>query len=275
MMMGVVITAYTLCNISDKYIVSKQNIGRYDYTFFLALSSLFFLTFFLPFTDCTIRLNIDTIGIILGAALCKIIEFITLAAVLTELTAFEVKAWLGICIFLSYFTDIITLSDSFQLIKLIMILLTGVGLILIVWDNQRKINYRGIMIYLILHILSKFSYGLVIKIASKTMSTTLTLYLALIIVIVYILPKVHPIKIYKEKRKGIRILCGTRFVNVLGNIAENEVIKISLVQYSFIQPGILVMLFLERLFHREHFQMKNLIGSILCIIGILGFSIYH
>ena len=275
MIMAVVIAAYTICNISDKYIVSKQKIHRNEYTFFLSLSSLFFLTFFLPFTNCTMELNMKSIGIIGGAALCKLIEFSTLAAVLKELTPFEVKAWLGICIFLSYFTDIMLGTESFELFKFFMIVVSVLGLFLIVWDNHRSINYKKIALFLALHIVSKYAYGLDIKQAAKIMSTTMTLYLSLIIVTLVMLPKVHPLITYREKKKGIKILCGARFVNVIGNIAENEVIKTSLVQYSFIQPGILILLFIDRLFHREHYEVKNIIGSILCISGIISFSIYH
>ncbi len=273
MMMAAVIGAYTACNISDKYIVSKGNINKNDYTFFLSLSSLIFLTFFLPFTDHKLQFSIYNAGIILGAAASKIVEFRTLAAVLKEMTPFEVKAWLGICIFLSYITDMIMKADSFRLSRLSMILITAMGLILIVWDNQRSINYKKIMFYLVLHILSKYLYGIVIKQAAKTMSTTMTLYCALIIVMILMLVSVHPIRIFKGNKKSISILCGTRLVNVIGNIAENEVIKMSLVQYSLIQPGILVLLFLERMLRKERFPLRNIIGSVLCVLGVLGFSI--
>ena len=40
-------------------------------------------------------------------AVCKMLEFQMSALVLKQLSAFELKAWLGVTLFASYFTDIL------------------------------------------------------------------------------------------------------------------------------------------------------------------------
>ena len=54
---------------------------------------------------------------------------------------------------------------------------------------------------------------------------------------------------------------------------ENAVISISLANYSFIQPMILVTLFVIGLIRREKRSQLNLIGSIICIVGIVAFQL--
>lgn len=56
-------------------------------------------------------------------------------------------------------------------------------------------------------------------------------------------------------------------------LLENAVISISLANYSFIQPMILVTLFVIGLIRREKRSQLNLIGSIICIVGIVAFQL--
>lgn len=56
-------------------------------------------------------------------------------------------------------------------------------------------------------------------------------------------------------------------------LLENAVISISLANYLFIQPMILVTLFAIGLIRREKRSQLNLIGSIICIVGIVAFQL--
>ena len=56
-------------------------------------------------------------------------------------------------------------------------------------------------------------------------------------------------------------------------LLENAIIAISLVNYSFIQPMILITLFFIGLIRRESCSKLNLIGSIICVTGVALFQL--
>ncbi len=87
-------------------------------------------------------------------------------------------------------------------------------------------------------------------------------------------PKVHPIKLFKEKTKGSLFVSVTKIPNVIGLVCENIVATQSMANYSFIQPMILVALFFIGLIRREECTKLNVIGGIICICGIIGFQLF-
>lgn len=56
-------------------------------------------------------------------------------------------------------------------------------------------------------------------------------------------------------------------------VCGNSVIAISLANYSFIQSMILVTLFVIGLIRKEKRSVLNLIGSIICVVGVAAFQI--
>lgn len=58
------------------------------------------------------QLDLAIILAVLLVAMCKMLEFQMSARVLKQLSAFELKAWLGITLFASYFTDILSGLNS-------------------------------------------------------------------------------------------------------------------------------------------------------------------
>jgi hypothetical protein len=251
----------------------KEKVNRDEFGFYIALTFAVLLTFYLPFTDCSFEWSIHSLLVVLGTAACKLVELKTLAEVLKELTAFELKAWLGMCVFISYFIDILWGNDSFSIGKILLILVTIVGLLLIVMDRNRKIDYRKIAFTLVLYLASRLLYGVAIRSGSGVISSTLVLYLSLWIVCLFTGFKAHPMRMLREGRRALGIISVTRIINIVGSIAENVVITVSLVQYFLIQPGILVVLFFIKVFSKEEVNRRNLIGSILCILGIVGFTL--
>lgn len=108
-------------------------------------------------------------------AVCKMLEFQMSALVLKQLSAFELKAWLGVTLFASYFTDILFGAEPSAL-KIICIIATAIGLVFIAsLSNDGKVNYKQIIILLILYLVSKFAYGLVIKGFTPYVSSTMQL----------------------------------------------------------------------------------------------------
>ena len=63
-----------------------------------------------------------------------------------------------------------------------------------------------------------------------------------------------------------------RIPNTIGMLLENAVIAVSITDYSFIQPMILVSVFLIGLIKDRGKSVTEIIGSIVCIAGITTFA---
>ena len=96
---------------------------------------------------------------------------------------------------------------------------------------------------------------------------------SLIIIAVITIPRAAPKNIFLFHTKNALKVILARIPNTIGMLAENAVISISLTNYAFIQPMLLVTLFLIGLIQKKPCSRLNLTGSILCIIGIIAFQI--
>lgn len=264
---------YTISSLSDKYAVSKVNFYGYEFTFVMCASLSVFIALLLPFQKIYFSMSWQSFAAVLLVAITKITEFQTCAYVLKYLSAFELKAWLGITLFVSYITDV-CYGEQLRIIKLTCIAVTAVGLIFIASSGREgKINYGKIALPLVLYLSSKYGYGLIIKSFTQYASSIMLLLPALILVALIFLPKAKPQNIIKENTKGAAVMALARIPNAIGMIVENAVIAISLVNYSFIQPMILVTLFLIGLAWKESCSRLNLIGSVTCVVGVVAFQV--
>lgn len=195
------------------------------------------------------------------------------ALVLKQLSAFELKAWLGTTLFVSYITDVFYGADL-RAVKFGCLALTAAGLILIVRSGrEKKIEYRKIILPLALYLASKYGYGLIIKGFSGYASSTMQLLPALILLSLIMLTKVSPREIIRKNAKGAAAVILARILNAAGMLLENTIIGISLTDYSFVQPMILVTLFAIGLIRRDGGTRLNILGSVLCASGILMFQL--
>lgn len=275
-LMLMVVLCYTICSLSDKYAVAKIGFNGNELTFLMASATTIFMTVTLPFTDTRVTWGIPAILCILLITASKMLEFQMSALVLTQMSAFELKAWLGICLFMSYFTDIWMKTQEFSWGRVLFIAVTVIGLVLIAQAGKKEICYRKIIIPLSVYLIAKYGYGLVIAAAEPYISSTMTLYIALILLSLILIPVAHPVKIFREKRNGGLFVVFTKIPNVIGLLGENAVIAISLANYSFIQPMILVVLFFLGIIQKEEEHNRlSIFGGIICIIGIIGFQLIH
>ncbi|MDE5991606.1 MAG: hypothetical protein K2G87_01000, partial [Oscillospiraceae bacterium] len=183
------------------------------------------------------------------------------------------KAWLGTTLFASYITDIIGGAEA-KMSKFLCIIVTVLGLVFIARSGSSgSVNYRKIIVPLILYLAAKYGYGLIIKSFSEYASPTMQLLPALIIISAITAPKAVPKNIFLKNRSGAVKVILARIPNTIGMLAENAVISISLADYSFIQPMILVTLFTIGLIRKEAYSRLNLIGSIICVIGVVSFQL--
>lgn len=268
-----VTACYTLSSLGDKYAVSKAKFSSDEFTFLMCSSLSVFVALLLPFQKIYFSFCWQSFAAILLTALSKIFEFETCAAVLKYLSAFELKAWLGITLFVSYFTDLF-FGEPLNVLKILFIVITVIGLVLIAKSGkEEKINYRKLALPLILYLASKYSYGLVIKIFSPYISSSMQLLPALVIVAVVLIPKAKPLKIIRSNSGGALKMSLFRIPNAMGMVVENMVISISLVDYSFIQPMILVTLFAIGFIRKENCSKLSVFGGLVCVAGVVGFQL--
>lgn len=271
-LMLAVTACYTICSLNDKYAAAKANLSGNEFTFLMCSSMSVFLAVSLPFQQLSFSFEWQSFLSVLLVVVCKMLEFQMSARVLKQLSAFELKAWLGITLFASYFTDIL-FGSELNIIKLICIFATAAGLVFVARSSKGGVNYKQIILPLVLYLVSKYGYGLVIKSFSSYVSSTMQLLPAMVIISLIMLPRVHIRELIKNNRSGVVKVVLARIPNTLGMLLENAVISISLANYSFIQPMILVTLFIIGLIRREKRSRFNLIGSIICIVGIVAFQL--
>lgn len=271
-LMLAVTACYTICSLNDKYAAAKANLSGDEFTFLMCSSMSVFLAVSLPFQQLSFSFEWQSVLAVLLVVVCKMLEFQMSARVLKQISAFELKAWLGITLFASYFTDIL-FGYELNIIKLICIFATAAGLVFIARSSKGGVNYKQIILPLVLYLVSKYGYGLVIRSFSPYASSTMQLLPAMVIISLIMLPRVHIRELIKNNRSGVVKVVLARIPNTLGMLLENAVISISLANYSFIQPMILVTLFVIGLIRREKRSRLNLIGSIICIVGIVAFQL--
>ena len=271
-LMLAVTACYTICSLNDKYAAAKANFSGDEFTFLMCSSMSVFLAASLPFQNLSFSFTWQSFLAVLLVAACKMLEFQMSARVLKQLSAFELKAWLGITLFASYFTDIF-FGSELSVFKLICIFATAAGLVFIARSSKGGVNYKQIILPLMLYLVSKYGYGLIIRSFSPYASSTMQLLPAMVIISLIMLPRVHIRELIKNNRSGVVKVVLARIPNTLGMLLENAVISISLANYSFIQPMILVTLFVIGLIRREKRSRLNLIGSIICIVGIVAFQL--
>ena len=272
LMMLAVTACYTVTSLNYKYASTGAKFSGSEFTFLMCSSMTVFLMFSLPFQKIRFTLTWQSFAAILMIAVCKLLEFYMSLLVLRQLSAFELKAWLGITLFASYITDA-TYGAPVSLLKLLCIVVTAVGLIFIVRSGEKKeIDYKKLVLPLVLYLTAKYGYGLVIKSFSEYASPTMQLLPALALISLVLLPKAAPWKMIKNEPRGTVIVMLARIPNTIGMLIENAIISISLGSYSFIQPMILVSLFIIALIRREQYLKLNLIGGVICICGVILFQ---
>ncbi len=272
LMLGVTV-CYTITSFSDKYAVSKAKFSGDEFTFLMCSSLAFFTLLSLPFQNIYFTLTWQSFAAILLIALCKIFEFQMSAIVLRQLSAFELKAWIGVTLIVSYLTDVIY-GAELAAMKLLCIAATVTGLALIVKSGrENKIEYRKIAVPLVLYLTAKYSYGLIIKTFTPYVSPTMQFMPALMLVSLVMLTKIRPHEIFKKNKNGAVNVILARVPNTIGMLMENAVISVSLASYSFIQPMVLISLFAIGIIQKNRYSRLNLAGSIICIAGVVIFQL--
>lgn len=265
---------FTICSLADKYSVSKARLDGKTITWIMAFATSVFLALLLPFSGIDFMpLSTGLFIFALMAAIDKFFEFVLSAMVLKQMSAFELKAWLGLTLFMSYFTDAVMYNHSWSVKGIIFLAVTLTGLFLIAKSNSKAVSYKKIIIPLILYILVKFGYGFIVKAGERYAPNIQTLFVALIILTIALFPFVNIVNQTKTNKKGVMVTAITKLPNAVGLIAEGFAITVSLTGFSLIQPIILVALFLIGIIQKEKSGKMGLVGSVVSILGVAGFAI--
>lgn len=268
---------FTITSLNDKYASAKLKLSGDETTFLMALGTSFFMLFYLPFANRFFTVSWQSLAVVITMVFLKFVEIELSVRILREMSAFELKAWLGISLFLSYSLDLITGNEplgTHTAYKFAAIAVTAVGLFLIAKSENKTIHYKVILLPLIFYVAEKFCYGLLVNVSQAYISPTLSLFLAFIILTVLLVPRVQFIRLLKEKPKGTGLVLAAKIPNTVGLVCENLTAANSITNYSFIQPIILASLFVIQLIRREESSRLNLAGGILCVSGIVMFQVF-
>lgn len=265
---------FAICTLSDRYVSSKTNINKNEFTFLVSMSMVAFLTITLPFSEVKLSFSLINVLLLLGIIIVKYIELLTVIPILKKMTGSELKAWLGTASIITYFYEILFLNKNFKIISIIGLLVLLLGLYIIAKDEKNKTNYSKIFFPLTLLIISKALYGIFINKLTVSFSSNITLIIIFFIISILMLRKVKLKEVFIKGKKTTKIICGTRIIDVIGNLSGNYVALHSVTNYALVQPvQLIILLFIEIIIKDRKVSCKNIIGSVFAIFGIIIFQL--
>jgi len=226
----------------------------------------------IPFTGWRVKLNFIMLGQIVLLTGTKIGEFYSSAILLKSVSAYELKAWLGINIVLSYMCNWIQGKCAGKFMVIVWSLFLFAGIVMIVWENK---NEKSVWKYISLcgiFILSKFLYGFIMGFAAKENEKTSILLIIMLVIAVLYFPGIH----LKEllQKEGIGKAVATRLPNAGGLLFEAMAATENIFLYSMIQPVQLLVLYINSILQKEKLGKVKVLGSLLCIFSIFLITVW-
>lgn len=262
------ITFYSITAYGDKYISARLKCTPGEYTFLVSVVTVFWLVLCLPFTGW--RLGMDRYSFFILACLVvwKVLEFYTTAVLLKDMEPYELKAWLGINVILSYGINLWEGKSRFQTGILLLSLCLLFGIWLILTDRRGAAGeLKKSMGVCLLYIASKFMYGLQIGRMKPYGNSVSILILVLTAVALIQLPRLPKRKLPAGKEMAGVVL--SRLTNAAGLMTEAEAASANIFFYTLIQPLQLFVLFAACLITRRPMSRRKRAGSILCVAAVL------
>ncbi len=248
---------------ADKQISAKLQCSPKEFAFLVSGATAVWMAVLFPFVGWHMEFTGFHMLLLFALTACKITEFYTSAILLKTVSAYELKAWLGINIILSYLFNIYAGKAQVKISALLfcLILFCGIAMILKAGGNRGKTIQLSL-----LFILSKFLYGLVLGMFSEGSSSISILFIVMIAVAVLQLPAVFPCRFLKKKGSVFAVL--SRIPNTLGLLTEAHAAVQNIFLYAMVQPMQLLLLFVFSLIKKEPMPKGKLAGSILCIAAV-------
>lgn len=191
-----------------------------------------------------------------------------MAILLKTSSAYELKAWLGINIVLSYFVNVTRGIETLEAGVLVFSLVLFLGIYMIV--SAEKWSRKSIILCL-LYILSKLLYGLMPGMLSAKCNTTSALFIVMLVIAIVNIPMISPKEIVRKE--GLKEAVMTRIPNAIGLMTEVIAAKQNVFFYTMVQPAQLTLLFVVSIIKKEIMSQKKKYGSILCIIAVIMITV--
>ncbi len=269
------VVCYTISSLGDKYISSKLKCTPPEFAFIVSFATMIWIGVLIPFTGWKFVFTVQNMFFLLSLVVWKIMEFYTSAVLLKTVSAYELKAWLGINIACSYYYNTIQGVYRWNLWVVVFTFMLLAGIIMIVQGQTASeeafpVSKKRLCILFLLFIASKFLYGLTMGQMTEC-KTTSVLFLVMLFTALMQLKKVK----IKELtgRKGMTGAFLTRIPNAAGLILEAFAAMESLFLYAMIQPIQLALLFIVSLVKKEAMGKKKLTGSLICIFAVCAITV--
>lgn len=264
---------YTISSLGDKYISFKLKYKANEFAFFVATATSVWLGIMLLFSGWKFEFSAKNMIVLACLVAWKLGEFYSSAVLLKIVSAYELKALLGINVIISYFSNV--LSDKYSLNPIIIILavIMVIGIILILAQKSESKNIKSIVLLSMVYSLSKFFYGFQMGMISKECSPLSVLLVVMIIVALLQLPNIKIAEMLK--REGVSKGFLSRLPNALGLFTEALAAKHSIFFYAMIQPMQQLLLFGHSIIIKEEMGKKKLAGSLLTLISVVLIAILN
>lgn len=256
---------YSLTAYGDKYISSKLKCTPGEYTFLVSMLTVFWLLLCLPVTGWQMRFNRYSVLLLICLVVWKILEFYTTAMLLKHMEPYELRAWLGINVVLSYGINLLEGKSSFHISILVLVICLLMGIYLILTAQAERKLTRSIIVCL-LYIASKFMYGLQMGYMVSYGNKATILILVLTMVAVIQLPRLSK-RTLPDKKEMFGVVM-SRLTNAAGLITEAEAATANIFFYTLVQPIQLFVLFIVCLITGKPMSRRKQVGSVLCVVAV-------
>lgn len=261
---------YAITAYGDKYISVRLKCSPGEYTFLVSSATVLWLLICLPFTGWNMQLKTQSLFLLVFLVIWKVLEFYTTAVLLKTMEPYELKAWLGINVVLSYGINLWEGRSRMQISMFVFALALIIGIYLIVTSQKGKKISKSITVCL-LYIFSKFMYGVHMGDMSSYGNSATVLIIVLSIVALLQLPKLRMKVIPKKKELAAAAM--SRLTNAAGLITEAEAAVTNIYFYTLIQPLQLFVLFVISILTKSSMNRKKRVGSVLCVAAVLMMTI--
>lgn len=262
---------YTISSLGDKFISAKLKYKANEFAFFVALATSVWLGIMLIFDGWKFKASVENILVLACLVAWKLGEFYSSAVLLKIVSAYELKAWLGINVIISYMYNVINGKYKLSGIIIIFSVILMAGIALIIAESSQNKKILKLILLSIVYSLSKFLYGLQMGMLSKDSSPISTLFAVMIVIVLFQLPNVNVKEMFNKTGVSMGVL--SRIPNAAGLFTEALAAKHSILFYAMIQPMQQLVLFVHSIFIKENMGKKKLTGSILSLISVVAIAI--
>ena len=263
LLVAITVFCYSISSVSDKQISGKLKCRQEEFAFIISTSTAIWLGLVLLFTGWEIEITLHNMILTFLLAVCKTAEFYTSAILLKTISVYELKAWLGVNISVSYFYNFYVGKADIEIIAVIFCILLLMGIWMILWSDK---NRKKTFLLCTAFILSKFLYGILVGMVSSGCSQTTVLFIVMLVVAAAQMPKISLRQVIKKEKISFAFL--SRLPNAIGLLTEAAAAVQNIFLYAMIQPIQLLILFIYSLMKKEDMPKMKFWGSVFCIFAV-------